>query len=44
MLHLASKVRGATVQAVDGDIGTVDDFYFEPANWAVRYLVVDTGK
>jgi len=44
MLHLASKVRGATVQAVDGDIGTVDDFYFEPSNWAVRYLVVDTGK
>jgi hypothetical protein len=43
MLHLASKVRGATVQAVDGDIGTVDDFYFEPSNWAVRYLVVDTG-
>ena len=44
MLHLASKVRGATVQATDGDIGTVDDFYFEPSNWAVRYLVVDTGK
>ncbi len=44
MLHVASKVRGATVQAVDGDIGTVDDFYFEPSNWAVRYLVVDTGK
>lgn len=44
MLHLASKVRGATVQASDGAIGTVDDFYFEPSSWAVRYLVVDTGN
>jgi hypothetical protein len=44
MLHLASKVRGATVQATDGDIGTVEDFYFEPSTWAVRYLVVDTGN
>jgi len=43
MLHFASKVRGATVRATDGDIGTIDDFYFEPSTWAVRYIVVDTG-
>jgi hypothetical protein len=43
MLHLARKVRGATVRALDGDIGTLDDFYFEESRWAVRYLVVDTG-
>src|SRR5688500_5246586 len=44
MLHLASKIRGATVHATDGDIGVVDDFYFEPSSWAVRYIVVNTGK
>lgn len=43
MLHLASKIRGATVQAEDGDIGVVDDFYVEPSCWAVRYIVVNTG-
>ena len=29
MLHLAGKVRGATIRALDGDIGTLDDIYFE---------------
>jgi uncharacterized protein YrrD len=44
VLHLAHKVSGATVHAVDGDIGTLEDFYFEEDRWAIRYLVVDTGK
>ena len=44
MLHLARKIRGANVRALDGDIGTLDDFYFEEFRWAVRYLVVDTGS
>jgi hypothetical protein len=44
MLHLAHKVIGASVRGVDGDIGTLDDFYFEENRWTVRYLLVDTGK
>jgi uncharacterized protein YrrD len=44
VLHLARKIRGATIRAVDGDIGTVEDFYFEEDRWTVRYLLVDTGK
>jgi hypothetical protein len=44
MLHLTSKVRGAPVRAVDGEIGTVEDFYFEQRHWTVRYLLIDTGK
>ena len=44
MLHLARKIRGATIRAVDGDIGAVEDFYFEEDRWTVRYLLVDTGK
>lgn len=44
MLHLAHKIRGTTVRAVDGEIGTLDDFIFEQSHWAVRYLVVGTGS
>ncbi len=44
MLHLASKMRGAPVQATDGDIGKVEDFYFEEARWTIRYIVVNTGS
>ena len=44
MLHRAQKVIGAHIRAVDGDIGTLEDFYFEEDGWTVRYLLVDTGK
>ena len=32
-----------TLDATDGEIGTVEDFYFDDKSWAVRYLVVKTG-
>jgi hypothetical protein len=44
MLHLAQKVAGVTVSGTDGEIGTLEDFYFEETGWNVRYLVVDTGS
>ena len=44
MLHLAHKITGATVKGTDGEIGTVEDFYFEEDRWTVRSLLVDTGK
>ena len=44
MLHLAHKITGASVRGVDGEIGTLEDFYFEEDRWTVRYLLVDTGK
>jgi uncharacterized protein YrrD len=42
--HLRSvrEVRGYRIHATDGDIGHVDDFIVDDANWAIRYLVVDT--
>ena len=43
MLHLAHKVAGVTVSGTDGEIGTLEDFYFDEAGWTVRYLLVDTG-
>ena len=44
MLHLAHKISGSAVRGTDGDIGTIEDFYFEEDRWTVRYLLVDTGK
>jgi hypothetical protein len=44
MLHLAQKVAGAPVVGIDGDIGTLEDFYFDESGWDVRYLVVDAGN
>ena len=43
MLHLAHKIAGATVSGTDGEIGTLEDFYFDEPGWTVRYLLVDTG-
>lgn len=43
MLHSVSHLEGLKLRATDGTIGTVDDFYFDDATWAVRYIVVDSG-
>jgi uncharacterized protein YrrD len=43
MLHRAHYLKSHTLNATDGDIGRVKDFYFEDQNWTVRYLVADTG-
>jgi sporulation protein YlmC with PRC-barrel domain len=42
MLHKASKLRGAMVRASDGEVGTVQDLYFDNAEWRVKYLAVKT--
>ncbi len=43
-VHLRSteSVTGYHVQASDDGIGHVQDFIFDDASWAIRYLVVDT--
>jgi hypothetical protein len=43
MLRNAKDLHGLTIRATDGEIGTVDEFYFEDETWAIRYLTVDTG-
>jgi len=43
MLTNATNLKGLTIQATDGELGTVEQFYFDDETWAVRYLVVDTG-
>lgn len=43
MLRRAQALKGYTVQAEDGDAGTIADIYFSDEAWAIRYIVVDTG-
>lgn len=43
MLRVMDELRGYTLGALDGDIGSVSDFFFDDEHWVVRYLVVDTG-
>lgn len=38
------QLYGNKLGATDGEIGHVKDFYFDDQNWAVRYLVADTGS
>jgi hypothetical protein len=38
-----SQLKGYTIRATDGELGTVEQLYFDDETWAVRYLVVDTG-
>ena len=43
MLRTASNLKGTTIAATDGDIGSIQDLYFDDLSWTIRYLVVDTG-
>ena len=42
MLTNAAHLKGITIQATDGKIGTVDQFFFDDETWAIRYLTVGT--
>ncbi len=44
MLNPASGFRGLSIAAMDGDIGSIRDLYFDHITWTIRYLVVDTGN
>ncbi|MGA9642972.1 MAG: PRC-barrel domain-containing protein [Terriglobales bacterium] len=42
MLTNSENLKGLVIQATDGKIGTVDQFYFDDESWAIRYLTVET--
>ncbi len=44
MLIKSRELEGFKLEAKDGDIGNVKEFYFDDRHWAIRYLVVDTGS
>jgi hypothetical protein len=43
MLRNSKDLHDFAIHATDGEIGKVDEFYFDDETWAVRYLTVDTG-
>ena len=43
MLRSINELTGYSILATDGEIGKVSEFYFDDANWTIRYLVADTG-
>lgn len=43
-MNNASLLIGKTIEALDGEVGSVDDLYLDDQAWSVRYLAVDTGK
>lgn len=43
MLRSLKEIEKYQLNATDGDLGTVADFFLDDEHWAIRYLVVDTG-
>lgn len=43
MLRKTSDMIGFGLEATDGEIGRVDDFYFDDDTWQIRYMVAKTG-
>ena len=44
MQYEISSLIGYAIRATDGDLGKVDEFYFDDETWAVRYIVAETGN
>jgi hypothetical protein len=44
MLRNLSDLNGMSLHALDGDMGKVEDFYFDDESWVVRFLVVRAGS
>ncbi len=44
MLRRARDLERFKVRATDGEIGDVDEFFFDDETWTLRYLVVETGS
>ncbi len=43
MLRNLNTLFGYSIRALDGDIGTIESFFFDDATWIVRYAIVETG-
>ena len=44
MLTNNKNLKGLVIRATDGEIGTVDELYFDDQTWAIRYFTVETGN
>ncbi len=44
MLQSVNDLKGFDIIATDGEIGSIEEFYFEDSSLVVRYLVANTGS
>ena len=44
MLRKAKTLKGYKLAGLDGDLGKVQEFYFDDLHWTVRYLIAATGN
>lgn len=44
MMRSITRLVGCRVRTRDGDIGRVEEFYFDDHKWIIRYMVVDTNR
>jgi len=43
MLTKVGTLKGYKLHSIDGEIGKVEEFYFDDQHWTIRYLVANTG-
>ena len=43
MLRNVNELHGLSIHATDGELGSVDEFYFDDRHWSIRYMVVNAG-
>ncbi|MBP2667622.1 MAG: PRC-barrel domain protein [Firmicutes bacterium] len=43
-LHRADKLSDYSLRGIDGNIGTVKEFYFDDSHWTIRYIIANTGN
>jgi len=39
-----NRMIGHAIRTADGDLGKVDEFYFDDQTWTIRYVVAETGN
>ena len=44
MLIKAKALKDYKLHSLDGEIGKVEEFYFDDHHWTIRYLIADTGN
>jgi uncharacterized protein YrrD len=44
MFYNVKTLKGYKLDSLNGEIGKVEEFYFDDQHWTIRYLVADTGN
>ncbi|WP_188456560.1 PRC-barrel domain-containing protein [Virgibacillus oceani] len=44
MMYYTSELKDYRIDATDGEMGKIQDLYFDDHSWAIRYAIIDTRK